>query len=98
MARWLFAVLLSFVVSGVYASNDTAINVHHRIRQPGDEPTPFSHKGTVILTPTGPSYSPAGAFRDQLAAWISSSPDARYEIALETKGSLDDWPRSSVKL
>ncbi|CAE6522377.1 unnamed protein product [Rhizoctonia solani] len=98
MARWLLAVLLSFVVATAHASNDTALHVHHRIRALGDEPTPFSHKGTVVLAPTGPSYSPAGAFRDQLAAWISSSPDARYEIALETEGSPDDWPRSSVKL
>ncbi|EUC66335.1 transmembrane protein, putative [Rhizoctonia solani AG-3 Rhs1AP] len=97
MARWVFAVVLSLAVSAL-ASNDTAVHIHHRIRQPGSEPAPFSHRGTVLLTPTGPSYSPAGAFRDQLVAWISSSPDARYDIALETDGNPDDWPRSSVKL
>ncbi|KAJ1309127.1 hypothetical protein OPQ81_004803 [Rhizoctonia solani] len=99
MARWVFAVLLSFtVVTSAFASNDTAVHVHHRIRRLSEEPTPFSHKGTVVLTPTGPSYAPAGAFRDQLTAWISSSPDARYDIALETEGNPDEWPRSSVKL
>ncbi|CAE7120815.1 unnamed protein product [Rhizoctonia solani] len=97
MARWLFAVFLSLAVSAL-ASNDTAVHIHHRIRLPGAEPVPFSHKGTVVLTPAGPSYSPAGAFRDQLAEWISSSPDARYDIALETQENPDDWPRSSVKL
>ncbi|KDN38167.1 hypothetical protein RSAG8_09670, partial [Rhizoctonia solani AG-8 WAC10335] len=96
MARWVFAVLLLAV--SALASNDTVIHVHHRIRGPGSNPTPFSHKGTVLLTPTGPSYSPAGAFRDQLTAWVSSTPDARYDIALETEGNPDDWPRSSVKL
>ncbi|QRW16456.1 transmembrane protein [Rhizoctonia solani] len=72
--------------------------IHHRIRRPGEQPVPFSHKGTVVLTPTGPSYAPANAFRDQLATWIASTPDTRYEIALETDGDQDDWPRSSVKL
>ncbi|KAF8743471.1 hypothetical protein RHS02_02608, partial [Rhizoctonia solani] len=99
MTRWIFPILLSFTAfASAFASNDTAVHVHHRIRRPGEQPVPFSHKGTVVLTPTGPSYAPANAFRDQLAAWIASTPDTRYEIALETDGEQDDWPRSSVKL
>ncbi|CAE6396161.1 unnamed protein product [Rhizoctonia solani] len=100
MTRWAFAALLSFTLfSSIFASNDTAVHIHHRVRRPGEQPPPFSHKGTVVLTPTGgPSYAPANAFRDQLTAWVASAPDARYEIALETDGNQDDWPRSSVKL
>jgi hypothetical protein len=100
MTRWTLAALLSFTLfSSIFASNDTAVHIHHRVRRPGEQPPPFSHKGTVVLTPTGgPSYAPANAFRDQLTAWVASAPDARYEIALETDGNQDDWPRSSVKL
>lgn len=92
------------LLGAVAAEADVSVNVHHRVRLPGDSSTPFTHKGTVLLTPTGPSYSPAAAFRSQLTAWASNSsiPNARYEVALQTNpaedGNPDDWPRASVKL
>lgn len=77
----------------------TPVHVHHRVRLPGQDPAPFTLKGTVLLTPNGPAYAPAAAFRDELTAWAASnSPHAHYEVALQTEESPDAWPRSSVKL
>ncbi|KAF8605470.1 hypothetical protein BDV93DRAFT_521776 [Ceratobasidium sp. AG-I] len=77
----------------------TPVHVHHRVHLPGQAPAPFTPKGTVLLTPNGPSYAPAAAFRDELTTWAASNnPHARYEVALETEESPDTWPRSSVKL
>lgn len=93
MTPWLFALFLA-----VAAASDPAVHIYHRVRLPG-EPAPFTPKGTVLLAPTGPSYAPAAAFRQDIAAWSkSSSPGARYEVALQTDGDPEDWPRSSVKL
>lgn len=100
--RVLLAVVFA-LLGAVAAEAESSVNVHHRVRLPGDTSTPFTHKGTVLLTPTGLSYAPAAAFRSQLTAWSSNATtDARYEVALQTSpvedGNPDDWPRASVKL
>lgn len=103
-----FLALLSLVLLAVSAvANDAVptgvapvpVHVHHRVHIPGQDPSPFTLKGTVLLTPNGPSYAPAVSFRDDLTAWASSNdPHARYEVALQTEESPETWPRSSVKL
>ncbi|KAG8704232.1 hypothetical protein FRC09_003669 [Ceratobasidium sp. 395] len=82
------------------ANNATLpVHVHHRMRVLGDD-APFTLKGTVLLTPAGPSYAPAANFRNELTAWAASKdPSTLYEVALQTDGAAPtDWPRASTKL
>ncbi|KAG9121515.1 hypothetical protein FRC07_002486 [Ceratobasidium sp. 392] len=99
LVRLLF--LCVFVVAAAASNNATVpVHVHHRMRVLSDlGDAPFTLKGTVLLTPDGPSYAPAANFRNELTTWAASkSPDALYEVALQTDGSPNDWPRASTKL
>jgi hypothetical protein len=98
MATTLTRLCLVLSVLLAVAATDV-VHVHHRMRILGED-TPFTLKGTVQLTPDGPSYAPAERFRDELTGWAAAAetPNALYEVALQTEGSPGDWPRSSVKL
>ncbi|QRV73151.1 transmembrane protein [Ceratobasidium sp. AG-Ba] len=80
-------------------SEPVQVHVHHRMRILGDD-APFTPKGTILVAPTGPSFAPAASVRDQLNTWARASekPNALYEVALQTDGSPNDWPRASTKL
>ncbi|KAG8746793.1 hypothetical protein FRC10_003776 [Ceratobasidium sp. 414] len=92
---------LCVLVVAAVASNVThpvPVHVHHRVRVPGSD-APFTLKGTVLLTPDGPSYAPAASFRDQLTAWAQASEKtALYDVALQTDANPADWPRASTRL
>ncbi|KAG9100317.1 hypothetical protein FRC06_004259 [Ceratobasidium sp. 370] len=90
---------LCVLVAAAVASNVTQpVHVHHRVRALGSD-APFILKGTVLLTPAGPSYAPAASFRGQLIAWAQASEtNTLYEVALQTDANPADWPRASTRL